>query len=363
MNLKLTIVISFIFLLCFSAKAQFTINADTSFYGDSVHLEIVQGNTSIDISANGPNQTWDLSGITGNDTISMTIVKNTDALHNDANYKSIKNNTISYLTISENFKVLQGGDFVLSSDGFGINDSIDHTTDLSDPKTIMKYPFNYTDSITDSIVGDLQYYNQSNCPSFCYSTITPIWWAPTQKLYYDAYGTLKLPNGNFNVARITETVNIEVKYNGCETKYQGTNYYFYIDNYPLPILSYFGTKSSSGGCGATKPKKSSLAKISYIKEINLPTNLLENTSITNNSVNIYPNPTNNITYISFNEKIEEKLSLKILNATGQVVFEKNEISANKGDSEQINVNHLSAGIYYIQIIGNSHFINKKLIIK
>ena len=71
-----------------------------------------------------------------------------------------------------------------------------------------------------------------------------------------------------------------------------------------------------------------------------------------NSINIYPNPVENTLVISGEAEAIEKITVIIYDASGKVVFEKEE-----NFPCELNVEQLTIGIYYIRVFEN----NKSLI--
>lgn len=78
--------------------------------------------------------------------------------------------------------------------------------------------------------------------------------------------------------------------------------------------------------------------------------------IVKNSIKLYPNPANDILYIS----LEHASKLEIINASGQIV----ESTYVKATTTSINVSHLNSGIYFVKVIDNSGNVGtQKLIIE
>lgn len=91
----------------------------------------------------------------------------------------------------------------------------------------------------------------------------------------------------------------------------------------------------------------------YNSYIDMPTSVSEKQK---DSYAIYPNPTNGIFTIEFSSK--EKQNIQILDIAGNIVLLQT-IENGKGN---IDANHLAAGIYNVNIKGNSGITNKKLVI-
>jgi GEVED domain/Secretion system C-terminal sorting domain len=85
---------------------------------------------------------------------------------------------------------------------------------------------------------------------------------------------------------------------------------------------------------------------------------IEQNSISNSSFIIMPNPNNGV--FTINSSIEMNGSIELINELGQVVY-KNQMN---GQSKNINLEHLSSGMYYVKVTNGAFtFSNKLNIIK
>jgi hypothetical protein len=82
----------------------------------------------------------------------------------------------------------------------------------------------------------------------------------------------------------------------------------------------------------------------------LTTNINQNTT-NNNSISIYPNPTNSILNIIDKQNQFQNATIEIKNYLGQVVL-------SSPFTSQINLQNFSAGMYFLTILNNS---NKKTV--
>ena len=89
-----------------------------------------------------------------------------------------------------------------------------------------------------------------------------------------------------------------------------------------------------------------------------------NTGISENFANlmIYPNPSNGIVNIEFNNSDNNFDFIKVLNVLGEEVFEINEISENKNITTLDFSNH-TKGVYLLKIKTSKGIINRKLVIE
>ncbi len=79
--------------------------------------------------------------------------------------------------------------------------------------------------------------------------------------------------------------------------------------------------------------------------------------IENNTISIYPNPTNGLLNVSIINKTSDMNLIEIYDSMGKLVVKENLVN----DLSSINVNHLSNGIYFIKIKTDKEFITKRII--
>jgi len=92
-------------------------------------------------------------------------------------------------------------------------------------------------------------------------------------------------------------------------------------------------------------------------------NITNSNSINNNErlISIYPNPSNNILNITFNEQVNKEGKIEILNSLGEIVSIVNvDVNSNK---ILININDLSSGIYIVKLKSGNISYTEKLIIE
>jgi hypothetical protein len=89
-----------------------------------------------------------------------------------------------------------------------------------------------------------------------------------------------------------------------------------------------------------------------------------NTAVTENNVDIYPNPANEIAYLNVDLTEDTKATIKVMNANGQIVFEySNKFNLYSGSNSIIlNTAEYSNGLYIVQITTTGETYHKNLII-
>ena len=99
----------------------------------------------------------------------------------------------------------------------------------------------------------------------------------------------------------------------------------------------------------------------YIDNINISEITGINQQITENSISIYPNPTNSISTISFNLTENTEVKIQVYNTLGRLVFSMDEKMMNIGQQELIfNASELPDGIYYIKLLIADRLFTKKV---
>ena len=79
-----------------------------------------------------------------------------------------------------------------------------------------------------------------------------------------------------------------------------------------------------------------------------------------NTLNIFPNPSNGNITIKFENSISKNISIKVINLLGEVV---NATNSYLNESATIDLSNLANGFYYIQINCDGKMATKKIIIK
>lgn len=115
---------------------------------------------------------------------------------------------------------------------------------------------------------------------------------------------------------------------------------------------FFDTADFDPGIGTSLLNNNGIGRMYSLKlSCQLTTDIKENNS-NNNTLLIYPNPTNSQLNIDFNGKIEE---INIIDVTGKT------IKSLSASNKVIDISDLTNGIYFLQVISNGSLITKKII--
>jgi hypothetical protein len=79
-------------------------------------------------------------------------------------------------------------------------------------------------------------------------------------------------------------------------------------------------------------------------------------------VTLYPNPNNGLFNISLSKELKGDVMVKVVNNQGQVVYNRT-LAADDLANEQINVQHLSRGLYHVSIITEKQTYQGKIVIR
>ncbi len=152
----------------------------------------------------------------------------------------------------------------------------------------------------------------------------------------DGYGTLILPTGTFNnVLRIHE-IQFGTEIISSVTYNWRTDYYLWYTSGIHTAICNMGFDTTGTG----------ISHISYVGYISKNTTGIQNISILNNSVALFPNPANNELTITTNENAYSSVS--IFNSVGtQVLY-----SGINTKMTNLNISNLPAGIYFLKLEGN-----------
>jgi hypothetical protein len=78
------------------------------------------------------------------------------------------------------------------------------------------------------------------------------------------------------------------------------------------------------------------------------------------SASVYPNPATDMTNIEFNVTSTSAVTVQVINALGQVVYNNDMGDVNGAQKVQVNTADLEAGMYLVQITVNGSVITKRV---
>ncbi|MBN3035820.1 MAG: T9SS type A sorting domain-containing protein, partial [Bacteroidales bacterium] len=84
---------------------------------------------------------------------------------------------------------------------------------------------------------------------------------------------------------------------------------------------------------------------------------------TDGLVHVYPNPNEGSFTVKMNLETQETLTIRLLNAMSEVVFEERHISVTASMNYELNLPGLNAGVYYLHVVGDKTLVTRKIIIR
>mgnify|MGYP001476782155 CR=1 FL=1 len=150
-----------------------------------------------------------------------------------------------------------------------------------------------------------------------------------------------LPNFPYNIDGIVE-IN-EGYYNSGDSDGSSTDYYYYFYNWEI---------SNDWNLGGTYCY-SEPTEVNVIIEENTE---IEEIFISENTFNIFPNPTKNDLNIIFDVDMQN-VKLSLYDHVGKLIQDLNWLSIQKGEQKTINVSNLSPGMYFINFMNTENNLN------
>jgi len=337
MNLKLYslfLIISLVFSDIIIAQTVITANGINYKIGETYTFE--QMNDSVNPGDSGTNQIWDLSTISNTTTNNISIVDPATTSHG-SNFPNA-NVAIKSLLGGENF--FKTSSTTLQFYGLEANGVL---LPYSNPEDIMRFPFTYNDSYTDTF--ELQF------TSGGYDFIR----TGTTSVTADAYGTLITPNGTYNnVLRVHKVQNFQdsaINTAPFVNNYTSEEYVWFKEGINMHIASTFKLETSFS------PPNYSTVYLTGNVGFNTETETIK-------FDRIYPNPAiSNITVeVNFNNT--KKANLKIYNSLGQEVISNKITHIIPGINKiELNIENLPSGIYFAQILQGDVASTKRFVLE
>lgn len=251
----------------------------------------------------GINQVWDFSTMVFGSTSTFVVLNTNNNQYQNtyptANYVYIIDSGYNYFVVSGT-KMEQITRNISSPGGM---------TDYSqNPRTVMEFPFSWQVQFTDTYMG----YGDST------RTVT---------VRYDGFGTLKMPNGDYNnVARVSETYAT------------GVDYVWYTEDPFLPVLRY----NHIGG---------------LFTHIITPPSSVNPLNTNKAGLSIYPNPVSSTATFNIELGNNSYARLRIYDITGRLVVEK---TVTRQDAS-VNISPFPPGMYVCKIVRDGSTITGKFV--
>jgi hypothetical protein len=302
------------------------------------------GLAGIDLSqSNGPNQTWDFSWIDQNIADTLKIAK-ADLTPFYDEFPTADYGLSSSISNYFYEEITPNGARILGKVNYDAFNNTYNVSKYNTPQITFPYPLNYTDTFSFTQQYRVQYAaffpGSDSIRQFKYSRF---------EVEADAWGTLRLPIGNFEVLRLKQRSFI------TDTSFTYTNqggwsegdifidttdtYLFYAKEIGYRLMSY--TQLISGNSRS----------LGYLVDY-----YLSNKTPENSAFKLYPNPSNEQIFI----EIEMEGSIHIRDMQGRIILTE---SVSKGKN-MLSLKELPNGIYFASVstLGNSVSTPQKLIV-
>lgn len=324
-----------------SAFSQFT-QANEPVIGDGITLYVIDSAAVNYENTTGAGVTWDYSSYGGYGSIVRGVAvldpantPNASDFSSSSQAVDIQNATTDYFNSTSSQRIGKG--YVFTEQTFGEVKLVFDT----DEATLMNYPMNLGDVVTDTYQGIL-FFTFSGIPQS-----PPATGAITATV--DGQGTLKLANGNdiSNVLRykLVDTANATLPLVG-DVKVVRKQFEYYdhtSSSLPLFIHTYLSVTQSNG---------SVLAEISNVLSSVDPTEFVSIGELNKLVVNVYPNPAGNQISIEAAEPFE----FTLLNSEGKIVLKGN----SKETMKKVNIESLTPGVYFVKVDTGAKVAIKKI---
>ncbi|MDQ3190420.1 MAG: choice-of-anchor J domain-containing protein [Bacteroidota bacterium] len=80
------------------------------------------------------------------------------------------------------------------------------------------------------------------------------------------------------------------------------------------------------------------------------------------NLNVFPNPSNGQFTVHFDNPVSQKLEIRIMNMNGTIVFNESINYFDGKYNKNIDISHMSGGMYFMQLITEDRILNRKLIL-
>ncbi len=290
--------------------------------------------------AAGANQSWDFSGLSVHYNPQSTQYWNPTATSYGGDFPSA--------TVAKEDLSIQGEYIFMENSATELkilgNASAQRSLVYTDQHTLFTFPFTYNSSITDNFAGTVTYMSL---------TLNR---AGNTSISGDGYGTLILPNNTFtNILRVKTVEHYTDEYVGQLVRtFDIIKHEWYDGIHKMPLL--FIEEVASKMDTSAQPTLKKVFLSSYAAGINSP--------VINNEINIYPNPVEDICHLSFVLTEKTNMKISVINLMGQKLIEYPEKIYMSGIyNENLNLENLAKGTYFLQIKSNEKTIQKKLLLQ
>jgi hypothetical protein len=272
----------------------------------------------------GANQTWDLSSLTYNPSANP---ENAVAASSTPYAANFPNANLAFTSMGNSYDYYKTSSTAFQNYGYSTSNS--NILAYTDPEDILRFPFTYNNTYTDSWGGTNTNGGQTD---IAHGTTT---------VTADAYGTLITPAGTFaNVLRLHVIIDQIDSTNNTPTFILHEDLYEWYRNGIHNALAIAG--SYSFGSGSPVPFSG------YLANPSVGVNDIENMI---SEYTISPNPASEQLTLNFALTENKNVNVKVINVLGQNIQMEQAAKGLQGaNSIELNVAKLPEGIYFAQIL-------------
>ncbi|NOX86823.1 MAG: T9SS type A sorting domain-containing protein [Chlorobi bacterium] len=299
--------------------------------------------TSLDPGPGGASQTWDYGSVQAEGTDQFSVISPSGTPFEN----QFPEANITFYVNNETGEIYSYADLSTSeilSYGAGIvTDTGNLIMHYSDPEKQMEFPFSFNDSFTDDYFAVFEVIGMT------------IHRRGTSTVTADAWGSITTPETTYgsvlrikNESNIVDSVFMGSIFLMARTS-SSTDYSWYTgdDGYPVFTITISQDEESTDTTGSFKTTPESVG---------------ENTNNLSN-IRVYPNPANNILYVSIPSENEDDLIISLLDLTGKEIIRKNHDFSAQRNPVTLDLNNLSPGMYFLRVNDGQHSFTKKIIVE
>lgn len=298
----------------------------------------------VDLDVVGTNQIWTIPALYTTTVVHSDFTVESSATTPYANTFSVSAQVGIKDSYQNSYTFFSGWPIQLELNGYG---NVAGVTTFTNSAIVFTYPFTYGETVIDDLAGTA-------------TIVYPFSLSGTTTSIADAYGTLSIPSGTYNVLRIKiDQVAVSNNPGGSVTTNRIT-YYWMGDTYKYPLMEVDISKTL--GTGIFNNTNINDTTVRAYLHTPIIAEVRENTN--RNNFSFYPNPSNGKVNLSFSIYKPSIVKAYIINTLGQQWSLIDERKTTAGVyNETINIENFAKGIYTIRLVADRAVSEKKIIIQ
>lgn len=323
-------------ILCvYSLKAQYTLTASSMPVVGDVFTSFLADTTNVRAGVGGPSKTWDFSGLQISQNKSTTKYILPSATPYGSDFSSSSLAAESNLPI-KNYVYMNSGTNDITINGTA--DTLYQTNYTLDQQKYITYPFSYDSTISDAFVGVFFFLGSNKARNGSWS------------LKADGYGTLVLPSGTYNNVLRLHSVQVHNDI-FITTTTTSDSWYNNLSKFPLLSISKI-------------VRTGNFSSISQYVSVNSDVVGIEEVNKNEVGLSLFPNPTSENAICRFILKKKTAIEISLFDMSGRNLKKLIKGNYESGiNSENINLQGIPAGIYYLYFRNSENETGRIKIVK